>query len=146
MAILVDYACSACRGRFEVRVAVPPPPIHSCPACGGHGRRIWAPVGLLRRPGGTSGATNASSSLAGPPLCADNPDVPGLCHMTPSAGRAWVARARGDNRALERELAYQEAATKEVAPSLASVASHHHDNPRSGKPHAHGPRDAASDG
>jgi hypothetical protein len=60
------------------------------------------------------------------PLCIRNPDVPGLCHMSPSAGRAWVARARGDNRALDRELERQERAAKVSPPTLADVVAHDH--------------------
>lgn len=145
MAVLVDYACTTCEGRTEARVPTPPPAVHRCPACGGEARRVWAPVGLLRGPGGTGGTTASTTGPAaggrrpgtgpagapgtgpaGAPLCVANPDVPGLCHMTPSAGRAWVARARGDTRSLERELARQEAAAKVAPPTLGSVVSHHH--------------------
>ena len=140
MAVLVDYACPTCNGRTEARVPSPPPRALVCPSCGGEANRVWSPVGLLRRPQGgvVAGAMDAGTVApeASPsgghttrPLCVDNPDVPGLCHMTPSAGRAWLARARGDNRSLEQELARQEAAAVTSPPTLDAVVSHHHHPP-----------------
>jgi hypothetical protein len=147
MAVLVDYACPTCDSRTEARVPSPPSAVRACPCCGGEARRVWAPVGLMRGPGGgrapgSHGGHGAPGGGGAPgpprgggtpaattPLCAANPDVPGLCHMSPSAGRAWLARARGDTRALERELARQEAAAEAAPPTLASVVSHHHHGP-----------------
>ncbi|GEL22233.1 hypothetical protein PSU4_11870 [Pseudonocardia sulfidoxydans NBRC 16205] len=125
MAILVDYMCPTCAGRFEVRVPVPPPTSRACPACGRTARRAWAPIGLTR------GAARQSPrpAVAEPSLCTRNPDVLGLCHMTPDAGRAWVARVRGDNRALDRELARQEAASAIRPPKIEDVLSHSHSRP-----------------
>jgi hypothetical protein len=66
--------------------------------------------------------------------------VPGLCHMTPSAARVWVARARRDGRALDRELAYQESAARDgrldasAAPVGHDHSSGHHGH---GKAHHH---------
>ncbi|MBN9110703.1 MAG: hypothetical protein J0I34_18230 [Pseudonocardia sp.] len=54
--------------------------------------------------------------------------------MTPEAGRAWVARARGDNRTLDRELAAQEAAAAVRAPKLEDVLSHNHSRPETPAP------------
>jgi hypothetical protein len=127
MAILVDYVCRTCSGRSEAWVPSPPPASRDCPACGAAASRAWAPVGMV-----SSSAAAPSAHPAGrpqrvaDPLCVRNPDVPGLCHMSPSAGRAWVARARGDNRALDRELERQEAAAKVATPSLADVVAHDH--------------------
>ncbi|MGH9098838.1 MAG: hypothetical protein ACRDV8_01230 [Acidimicrobiales bacterium] len=58
-----------------------------------------------------------------------NPDVPGLCHMTPAAGRAWLARARNDGRALDRELERQEKEGGMSPPTIDDVVSHHHFHP-----------------
>ena len=127
MAILVDYVCPTCAGRFEARVAIPPPTSRDCPACGSTARRAWAPVGLSR--GGASAPAGPRAATAEPSLCTRNPDVLGLCHMTPDAGRAWVARVRGDNRTLERELAKQEAAAAVRTPKLDDVLSHSHARP-----------------
>ncbi len=54
--------------------------------------------------------------------------------MTPDAGRAWVARVRGDNRTLERELAAQEAAAAVRTPKLEDVLSHSHSRPATPAP------------
>ncbi|WP_141566227.1 zinc ribbon domain-containing protein [Pseudonocardia sp. N23] len=127
MAILVDYVCPTCTGRFEAWAATPPPTTHRCPACGGPARRAWSPIGLGRGP--AAGSERHPLPAAEPSLCTRNPDVLGLCHMTPEAGRAWVARVRGDNRTLDRELAKQEAAAAVRTPRLEDVLSHSHSRP-----------------
>jgi hypothetical protein len=50
--------------------------------------------------------------------------------MEPSAARAWAARARGDTRALDQELARQEHALA-TAPDehVSPVHQHHHHEP-----------------
>lgn len=131
--ILVDFQCGTCGGRFERLVTSPPPAEVPCAACRLPARRMFSPVGLV-------GAAVPPSTAPPPaPTCRDNPDVPGLCHMTPSAARAWVARARRDNRGLERELARQERALAETgAPGAEPV---HHDHGHGGghaHDHAHG--------
>jgi hypothetical protein len=128
MAILVDYVCRTCRGRVEAWVPSPPPATRDCPACGAAATRAWAPVGTLSRRSATPLATEQARTASPPavPLCVRNPDVPGLCHMSPSAGRAWVARARGDNRALDRELERQEKAARHSPPTLSDVIAHDH--------------------
>ncbi len=124
MPVLVDYACPACSGRVEAWVPTPAPPVGTCPACGSQSRRVWSPVGLSSGSGTAEPAVTSTHPVR--PLCATNPDVPGLCHMSPSAGRAWVARARGDGRALDRELARQERAAAITAPTVSDVLSHTH--------------------
>ncbi|MFB2599633.1 hypothetical protein ACEXQE_17720 [Herbiconiux sp. P17] len=131
MSILVDYRCTDCGGQQEAFVDSPPPSRRTCAACGGESRRRWSPVGMISRRGEASRAPE-SSVRAAPPgasLCAQNPDVPGLCHMSPSAGRAWVARARGDNRALDAELASQQKAAALSKPTVADAISHEHSHP-----------------
>lgn len=125
MGILVDYLCTCCGGRTESWVSTPAPASALCPACGQASRRAWSPVGL------SSGAGQLEPVAAAPrvqdvPLCRTNPGVPGLCHMSPSAGRAWVARARGDGRALDRELERQEKVAAVKAPTLHDVLSPSH--------------------
>jgi hypothetical protein len=58
--------------------------------------------------------------------------------MTPDAARTWVARARGDNRSLDRELERQERSLKENAGPVADPVSHDHGHPQgSGHEHSH---------
>jgi hypothetical protein len=134
VAILVDYVCRRCRGRAEAWVHSPPPATRPCAACGAEANRGWSPVRAISSRSPSSNAEPVSPGRTAPatPLCVTNPDVPGLCHMSPSAGRAWVARARGDNRALDRELERQERAAAVTPPTLADVVSHTH-----GHGHAH---------
>ncbi len=133
MAILVDYACAACRGRSELWTDNPVPSHAICPACGAQARRAWSPVGLASGsetgksgPEPVTGTSGIDPYESARPLCARNPDVPGLCHLSPAAARTWVARARRDNRALEREIARQEAAAAVRPPTLDDVVSHTH--------------------
>jgi putative FmdB family regulatory protein len=133
MPILVDYACPACRGRTEQWADNPVPSHATCPACGAQARRAWSPVGLASgpdtgrsRPEPVVGTAGAGPRRSAPPLCARNPDVPGLCHLSPAAARTWIARARQDNRALEREISRQEAAAAVRPPTLDDLVSHAH--------------------
>lgn len=127
MAILVDYRCDTCGDLAEAFVATPAPSTRACAKCDGVGRRTWSPVGLMT--GGRDAkppAPSAPRARARKPLCATNPGIPGLCHMSESAGRAWIARARGDHRALDRELARQEQAAKESVPTMSDAVTHSH--------------------
>jgi putative FmdB family regulatory protein len=133
MPILVDYACAACGGRSEQWAENPVASHRTCPACGARARRAWSPVGLAggardrAGPASTPSDTPSGAARASlPPLCARNPDVPGLCHLSPAAARAWRARARKDNRALEHEVARQEAAAALRPPTLGDLVSHTH--------------------
>jgi hypothetical protein len=143
MGVLVDYRCTQCAGVTEQRVPPPPPAQRACPACGGIARRVFAPAGVIGRsrppagmpapgtgaPSGSGSARPDRGGASGPdaavPLCLRYRDVPGLCHMAPSAARAWIARARGDNRALDRELERQERAASEGSGGP-PVVTHHH--------------------
>ncbi|MDT4934247.1 MAG: Zinc ribbon domain [Pseudonocardiales bacterium] len=125
--ILVDYYCAACAERREVWTAGPPAQSAPCPDCGGEARRRWAPIGLGGRAAETAPA-HRSPDLA--PLCTKYPQVPGLCHMSESSGRMWVARYERDNRAIESELARQEARAKQKAPTMADAITHQHFAPQ----------------
>jgi hypothetical protein len=137
MRIPVDYKCESCSYVFEARVPSPFPSRKPCALCGGEARRMYAAVGLLS-PQPAPGSSTASSNRPGPsggggqnpasPDCRFFRDVPGLCHMPPSVARAWSAKARGDNRALERELARQESVPADQA--VPATASHHHGHHR----------------
>lgn len=122
--ILVDYRCTTCSGRVERFVATPPPTTLPCPACGDQARRCFRPVSL----GGVASPPAAAGPTDWAPTCQNYPDVPGLCHMTPPAARAWVARARRDNRQLERELQRQEQRLGEHGVSAGEPVRHHHDH------------------
>lgn len=137
MSVLVDFACTGCGGLEEVWVALPAPAVRSCPACGAASRRRFG--GALLKGSASSGSTPSAGADSGQaPLCQTNPGVPGLCHMVPSAARSWVARARGDNRSLERELASQESLVAGRGPATqVSPVSHDH-SPGSGHGHGHG--------
>ena len=129
MSILVDYRCTTCRLVFETFVDSPAPSLVACASCGDHSSRMWSPVGLVSgspevNDSGSGGPDR--SRLASPALCKTNPDVPGLCHMSETAGRAWVARYRGDNRALDVELGRQEEAARITPPTMADAITHHH--------------------
>ena len=122
--ILVDYVCGSCR-RVQERWAPSPPAVSVLCDCGAAARRQFAPIGL------SSGADRpaAAPRPAGPkpaPMCSAYPQVPGLCHMSESAGRRWVATYLNDNRRLDRELERQEAAATVQAPTMAEAITHHH--------------------
>jgi hypothetical protein len=135
VSVRVDYLCGHCGGVHERRVASPPPPVAPCVACGADARRMYSPVGVLGR-AGPPGPPPAAPS--GPAACVTHPDVPALCHLDPSVATAWIARARGDTRTLERELARQESEVGSAGPGgVGGVGGHHHH--RDGPAHIHRP-------
>lgn len=151
MSVRVDYRCATCGGVAEHAVASPPPPERSCVACGSPAKRLFAPIGLTRsaRSAGTGGPGDRPGSGAtrggGDALCLRAPAIPGICHMQPDAARAWAARARGDNRALERELERQERSLAETGAPLAEPVAHgHHHHDQAPSPDG-GQRGAGSD-
>lgn len=124
MAIIVDYRCTVCGLLREAFVDSPAPPRRPCVDCGGESVRRWSPVGIISRRQDKLPVVSQAKKFES--LCAANPDVPGLCHMSPSAGRAWVARYRRDNRALDAELARQETAAAISPPTMADAITHTH--------------------
>jgi hypothetical protein len=123
--ILVDYTCRACGRIQETWAASPPTPVVACGRCGADAQRQWAPVGLTR--GGHGEPLSASArAAASPPLCSRYPQVPGVCHMSESAGRMWVARYLRDNRTVDAELARQERQAGQKPPTMADAITHHH--------------------
>lgn len=133
--VIIDYRCRACGVLSEAFVASPAPAHHACAGCGGVADRRWSSAGLM--PG--KAETAPAPRRAGGPLCATAPDVPGLCHMSETAGRAWIARARGDHRALDAEYARQERSAQHRKPSVADAISHghHHAGHEAAPAHAH---------
>jgi putative FmdB family regulatory protein len=106
MAVLVDYRCRDCGVRTEYWVSCPAPDEATCARCGRQARRQFGAALLT----GASEPTGREPRAAGAGGCGHAPDIPGVCSLTPTAARMLTARARGDNRALEREIAYQESA------------------------------------
>jgi hypothetical protein len=138
VAILVDYHCTDCGGRAEHWTASPPPASVPCIACGAQSRRLFAAVGLSGS-GSTSGAggraahhqvePSAAARFAEPALCSQYPQIPGLCHMSESAGRMWVAKYTRDSRAVDREQERQENQAAVAPPTMADAISHRHAAP-----------------
>lgn len=124
MGLLVDYRCADCSGRTEHWVAHPIPADRRCPACHGAAHRLFG-LGRLGRSGGTE-PTAPSAEPSSADLCLQNSRAPGICHMSPSAARRWAAMGRGDNRAVEREIAYQEASIAAGTMTPGSAFSHSH--------------------
>ncbi|MGD9525586.1 MAG: hypothetical protein AB7G36_12500 [Candidatus Nanopelagicales bacterium] len=132
MTILVEYRCAACGVRTEHFVARPAPSTLECRLCGGDSRRSFATAGLIS--GRDGGRQTAPPSLD--VSCRNNPDVPGLCHLTPAARERLVARARRDGRAEEAAVAKQERRLADGLPVQEVVA---HDHGHGGHSHgAHG--------
>lgn len=128
MAILVDYRCPACGVKAEHWQPAPPPASVPCASCGAEARRLFAAVGLS---GSRAAAppTQATSARRDPSLCRQFPQIPGLCHMSESAGRMWVAKYLKDGRAIDREQQRQEEAAAVKAPVLSDAISHQHAEP-----------------
>jgi hypothetical protein len=126
--ILVDYTCTGCGQRTETWTPSPPVTTIGCATCGGAARRQWAPIGLS-----TGGAepTRRAPATSGRPtsLCARYPQVPGICHMSASAARMWVAKYQRNNRAVDAELARQETRFKDKPPSMGDAITHQHRGP-----------------
>lgn len=129
MGVLVDYSCTGCGAPHEAWVQRPIPAERACPVCGSAARRRFN-AALLRGaapPSTAAGSPSPAVPTVAPAPCQRYPTVPGLCHMTPAAARGWIARARKDNRALERDIARQEKAITEgtLDPSSAPITHDH---------------------
>lgn len=126
MAILIDYECRACGHRTEQWTPSPPPVAVSCGACGAESRRLFAAVGLSGTRAPSESAPTSAGSTKGPTMCQQYPQIPGLCHMSESAQRMWVAKATKNSRAVDREQERQEKAAAVSPPTMADAISHHH--------------------
>lgn len=126
MAILIDYQCRDCGTRSEHWTPSPPPDAVACGSCGAESQRLFAAVGLsgTRSPSETAPASAGSGK--GPTMCQQYPQIPGLCHMSESAQRMWVAKATGNSRAIDREQERQEKAAAVSPPTMADAISHNH--------------------
>ena len=100
MSVAVDYRCPGCGAVTGLRLPSPPPASAPCGACGAEARRLYGfSVG-----GRAPAPATAPPAPASAPPCRGNADVPLLCHVDPSAAPGWIARYRGDNRALDQHL------------------------------------------
>lgn len=127
MAILVDYQCGSCGTRAEHWAPSPPPHSVSCGSCGAESRRLFAAVGLLGTRAPVSDVPMSSGSAGkGPTMCQQYPQIPGLCHMSESAQRMWVAKATRNSRAVDGEQERQEKAAAIKAPTMADAITHQH--------------------
>jgi predicted nucleic acid-binding Zn ribbon protein len=124
--ILNDYRCTQCGEVAEQWTASPPPQEAPCVACGAPARRLFAAIRLAGvGQNDTSPASRATSSRS-PSLCTQYPAVPGLCHMSESAGRMMVAKFTGDNQGVEKELSRQESRARVSPPTMDDVVTHQH--------------------
>ncbi|MBW0106083.1 hypothetical protein [Pseudonocardia sp. KRD291] len=87
----------------------PLPPTTDCARCTGTARRRFGGALLTRSPAPDAGARTTQAPAGG---CGHGAGVPGTCTLMPTAARMLSARARGDNRALDREIAHQESAIR----------------------------------
>jgi hypothetical protein len=124
MPILVDFRCRSCGHREEQWTPSPPPAAVPCGRCGGDSHRAWAAISLS---GSTRPAEQLSPGAARrPSVCTRFPQVPGLCHMSESAGRMWVAKYLKDGRAVDRESERQEKQVAVRPPTMADAITHNH--------------------
>lgn len=130
MSILVDYACHECGIRSEHWTPTPPPSSLPCAECGGVSRRLFGAVGLMVEAGAARAAASTPARRSGS-MCAQYPQVPGLCHMSESAGRMWVAKYLKDGRSIEREQERQEKQAAVKTPTMADAITHQHHEPAS---------------
>ncbi|GAA3326129.1 hypothetical protein [Paeniglutamicibacter sulfureus] len=118
-----DYRCGDCAADSEFFIPAPAPESQDCPVCSGVARRRYTSRGL-----GRSGASLAAvAPAAGSIDCRDNADVPGLCHVAPSARRRMVARHRGDLETYEAETKRQTREFETSGPkTVHQVVGHSH--------------------
>lgn len=124
MSILVDYRCTRC-GTIEARRSPSPPAaIESCAGCGAPAQRLYSCVALVGRASKPPPPSRSAPPNSGA-QCRANPDVPLLCHVDPIQAPGWIARYRGNNRALDEHLAKLEREPGPPPPT-ALTAHHHH--------------------
>ncbi len=105
MPILVEYRCPDCDWRTELWAGHPLPALAECARCAHPARRQFGGALLTR-----SAAPAPTPDVTDGGRCGHGAGVPATCTLIPTAARMLSARARGDNRALDREIAHQESA------------------------------------
>lgn len=107
--ILVEYGCGSCGTPSDRWVQTPVPPRLACSSCGSVAKRRFGGALVAGRSADEAQPRRQQKAPAPVSGCSDHSGMPG-CVLTPTAARALSARMRKDNRALEKELAYQESA------------------------------------
>ena len=97
MTILVDYRCRRLRDPRRALGTEPAPVGCRCASCGAESATALRSRRPLGRPAAAPDPPT-SSTRTGPTLCQQYPQIPGLCHMSESAGRMWVAKATRNSR------------------------------------------------
>lgn len=125
MTVLVEYVCAACRVHHEAWAERPIPAVISCASCACPARRRFG--GALMRAASPPEAPAVQDRTS----CREAPDIPGICTLIPTAARSLAARARRDTRALEAEIAHQEAAIAAgtLDPTASPVTPYHGHHP-----------------
>lgn len=129
MPILVEYACRDCGARSEHWTPTPAPSSLPCAECHGPSRRLFGAVGLAGRAAAGRQEAPPPAPRPGRSMCSQYPQVPGLCHMSESAGRMWVAKYLKDGRSIDREQERQERRAAVKAPTMADAITHQHHEP-----------------
>ncbi len=119
--LLVDYRCKPCMSRQEQWVTRPVPSELPCRICGAPATRLFsANIGSSSKGGRGEGRPSSGNFYL------DNRDVPGICHMSGTEARRWVAMARGDQAAEKREVERQERAVEAGVLDPSKPAAHSH--------------------
>ena len=58
------YRCTACAGEFDVWQKMSDEPVASCPTCGGAGKRLFFPAGIVFKGSGFYATDSRSASRA----------------------------------------------------------------------------------
>ena len=64
---IYGYRCQACDQEFEATQRMSDPAVAACPACGGAGRRLFFPAGIVFKGGGFYKTDSRSASVAASP-------------------------------------------------------------------------------
>ena len=125
MRIVNDFKCPSCGTVEEHWTERPAPADIPCSACGSRAQRLIASPRLNGR-ASEPAPVAATSKRSASPLCTQYPMLPGLCHMSPEAGRMWVAKNLGDSRAVDREQERQERRAAVTPYTTEDAVTHHH--------------------
>ena len=117
----VDYRCRPCMSRQEQWVTRPVPSVLPCRLCGEPATRLFS-----ANVGARSTSTRQETRPSSGNFYLDNRDVPGICHMSGTEARRWVAMARGDEAGQRREKERQERAVEAGVLDPSKPTGHSH--------------------